>query len=82
MKFKYSAMYQFDKKRILIADDKRIEVHTYDPYNEELCCILASYEVAEHESIVLAEFLDDLCPKFILLLINDKINNQARFCVK
>ena len=36
----------------------------------------------ENEQIILAEFIEDLCPKYILMLINNTVEKKTTFHVK
>ena len=77
----YRGVSQFDKKRILIAGKKEFAVHEYDPVKRELGCQLVSQQLGEDYEIVYFDFLEDLVPKYILIVENDTVKRESYLAI-
>ena len=63
--------YQFDKKRILVVTKRSYSVFEFEPVKRALYNKLVEEQFDENYEIVYADFLEDLNPKYVLLVINN-----------
>eukprot|EP00347_Sterkiella_histriomuscorum_P022530 403338142 len=71
--------YEFEKKRVLIADDRKLQIFQYDKQSQHPH-IKAQFDVgSDDKKIVFASFFEDSDPKLILIVLYNQDKNQTTF---
>ena len=73
---------QFDKKRILVAGKNSYSVHEFDSVKRELSTKLVEERLNAGFELVYADFLEDMVPKYVMLVINDTKARKSYLPVK
>lgn len=73
---------EFDKKRLVMSSKNKYSVYSYENYMCDKAYLLLEEELAEHDEIVYLNFLEDIVPKFIILIVNDTSAKKSRIMVQ
>ena len=73
---------QFDKKRIIVAGKNSYSVHEFDSVKRELSTKLVEENLNSGFELLYANFLEDMVPKYVMLVINDTNARRTYLTVK
>jgi hypothetical protein len=73
---------EFDKKRIIVASKNEFSVIGYENYMSDVNYELLHAIVAMDEEICLIEFIEDIVPKYIFMIVNNTRTKQSNLYIK
>lgn len=73
---------EFDKKRLVMSSKNKYSVFSYENYMCDKAYLLLEEELADHDEIVYLNFIEDIVPKFIILIVNDTRAKKSRIMLQ
>ena len=65
---------EFDKKRILVAGKNSFRILGYENYSSDVNYELLYESFGDHEEIKYIDFIEDVVPKYLFIIVNDTKN--------
>ena len=73
---------EFDKKRIIVSSKNKYSVHSYENYMCDKAFVMLEEELPDHETLVYINFIEDIVPKFLIMIINDTKAMKSRIVLQ
>lgn len=73
---------EFDKKRIIVSSKNKYSVHGYENYMCDRAFVLLEEELPDYEEIVYINFIEDIVPKFIIMIVNNTKDKKSRIVLQ
>ena len=62
---------EFDKKRIVVSSKQEFSIFGYENFMSDVNYELLHVSVAPHEEIQFIDFIEDIVPKYLFMIINN-----------
>ena len=73
---------EFDKKRIVVASKNTFRVLGYENFSSDLKYELLYETLEEHEEIKYIDFIEDVVPKYLFMIVNDTKAKQSNLYIR
>ena len=73
---------EFDKKRIVLNSKNTFSVHGYENYMCQSTYVLFEEQLPENLEIAFINFIEDINPKYLLVIINDTLTSTSSLYLK
>ena len=73
---------EFDKKRILVSSKNEFSIYGYESYMSDVNYELLRVTMGDSDEIRYIDFIEDVVPKYLFMIVNNRDTKQSNLFIK